>query len=502
MEFIYYDLIFLFAFVLFVIIFLYRKRKNLERQGAIYLYKTKLGIKFIDRFAEKREKALHIIKYFSISMGYLLMAGILFLIGYSTYSYITKFQELISLNLDKTPPVMLLLPYFPKIFGVQSFFPEFYFTYFIVSILVVAVVHEFSHGIYARLYNLKIKSTGFAFLGPIIGAFVEPDEAKMKKVSNTGQRAILSAGVFANIITAILAFVILLGLFYLTFVPSGAVFSNYIPGIVNSSKINMIDGINVGNFTRLQMIDIIDKNNFTTTLQIKVDGETRDLIQVNAKNQTFFIQASELKKQLEKDIGFVLLYEDYPAIRAGLKGVIIQIDNKKIKTHEELANTLDDYSVGDEIKIKTVFNNETQDYTIKLKDDGTGRSVIGVTSYNIQIYKDANGKLMISYSADSDSKNVLDFLIFFKKPFTYYGTQNEFLVFIYYLVYWVFLINLMVGFFNMLPFSILDGGRFFYLTVLAITKKEKVSNIIYKTVGMLILLMFLVMIFIWLFRFF
>ena len=80
MAFIYYDLAFLALFILFVIIFLYKKRKNLERQGWMYLYKTKLGIKFIDRVS-KYKRTLHVLKYFSIILGYILMAGILYLIG-------------------------------------------------------------------------------------------------------------------------------------------------------------------------------------------------------------------------------------------------------------------------------------------------------------------------------------------------------------------------------------------------------------------------------------
>ena len=54
------------------------------------------------------------------------------------------------------------------------------FFYWIISIFVIAVVHEFSHGLIARANNIKVKSSGFAFLAllvPIIpAAFVEPDE--------------------------------------------------------------------------------------------------------------------------------------------------------------------------------------------------------------------------------------------------------------------------------------------------------------------------------------
>jgi membrane-associated protease RseP (regulator of RpoE activity) len=77
------------------------------------------------------------------------------------------------------------------------------------------VIHEFSHGIYARLYSLKIKSSGFAFLGPILAAFVEPDEKALSKKNKKQQLSILSAGPFANI-----AFAVLILLFFnLIFLP-------------------------------------------------------------------------------------------------------------------------------------------------------------------------------------------------------------------------------------------------------------------------------------------
>ena len=46
----------------------------------------------------------------------------------------------------------------------------------ISALAIVAIPHEFAHGIFARLNNLRVKSSGFALFGPILAAFVEPDE--------------------------------------------------------------------------------------------------------------------------------------------------------------------------------------------------------------------------------------------------------------------------------------------------------------------------------------
>jgi len=112
-----------------------------------------------------------------------------------------------------------------------EFLPPFYFTYWIVIIAVIAITHEMAHGILMRLYNVKIKSTGFAFFPwffPVFpAAFVEQDEKSMNKSTKFHQLAILSAGTFANVVTAALFLVILFGFFSLAFAPSGVVFDTY-----------------------------------------------------------------------------------------------------------------------------------------------------------------------------------------------------------------------------------------------------------------------------------
>ena len=69
-------------------------------------------------------------------------------------------------------------------------------------------MHEFNHGVYARLYKIRIKSSGFALFGPILAAFVEPEDKVLEKRSKLKQLSIYSAGPFANILLAL--FIILI----------------------------------------------------------------------------------------------------------------------------------------------------------------------------------------------------------------------------------------------------------------------------------------------------
>ena len=73
-----------------------------------------------------------------------------------------------------------------------------------LALFIVIVVHEFAHGVVAKAHNLKIKSSGLFFLGPIMGAFVEPDEKELRAADDVKQYSVLAAGPFANMLLAAL----------------------------------------------------------------------------------------------------------------------------------------------------------------------------------------------------------------------------------------------------------------------------------------------------------
>jgi tryptophan-rich sensory protein len=75
-----YDLVFAIVFCIAVALFLYYKRKNLKREGIMFLYRTQLGVKFIDFVGTRFKRTLGFLQYVIIGLGYLLMAGVLYLI--------------------------------------------------------------------------------------------------------------------------------------------------------------------------------------------------------------------------------------------------------------------------------------------------------------------------------------------------------------------------------------------------------------------------------------
>jgi len=483
MKFFYYDLIFLILFTLGVIFFLYKRRKNLKREGLMYLYRTKVGIKFINYIGNKYKKTLKILSYFIVISGYFLMGTMLYLLGQIAYIYLRSPDIVRAI---KIPPLIPLIPYLPSIFKID-FLPPFYFTYWILAIAVIAVFHEFAHGIYARFYNIKVKTTGFGFLGPFLAAFVEPDEKQMYKKPKFQQITILSAGTFTNLILAIIFFLMLSGFFVLSYVPAGAMFNTYTPGIVEVASISMLGGISIQNSSNEALLDIIEKNNLTDNLVLE-NGEQINLTIVIADNRTYYIPIDNLKEQLTTGNEQVALYEDLPAINAGLRGAIIQVENKEIKTHEDLANVLVNFHPGDKINIKTkdIKTQEMLEYDLVLGEDPNqpGRAVIGIGVVNTRT------RIIGRFA---------EWFNIFKKPATYYKPRfnTNLIIFIYNLIWWLALVNISVALINMLPVGIFDGGRMFMLTIAGITGSEKFGQVVFKVMTYLILGIFLLLMFGW-----
>lgn len=455
-----YDLIFLIIFCAGVFLFLYTHRKNLGREGWMYMYRTRLGVEAIEKFSAKFSRLLHVLKYPVVVLGFGLMTIMIFLLCQTVYTYIRypQISEII-----KAPPVMPLIPYFPQIFGVESLMPPFYATYFILALLVVAVVHEFSHGIYMRLFKTKIKSTGFAFLGPILGAFVEEDKNQFYKKKNFEQMVVLGAGVFANILFALIFFGLLVLFFYASYSPSGYLFNSYAYNAVSPSEI-----------TNYSEID----NNWTNVL-------TKD-------NSYLFLGNASLLSQLIRDnqTQYIVLYFDAPAIKNNISGVIIKIDNNSIKEASDVSFYLEKKKPGDNITIQTV-NSEGNytNYKATLSAHPTNKS---------------NGFLGITHLQNQRTgifSKILSKLTQYKQNSTYYiaNYNKDLALYIYNLLWWVAMINLFVGLFNMLPLGILDGGRFFYLAILSISKNKKIAEKSFGYATKFIGLIFLAMIIAWLF---
>lgn len=372
-----YDLLFILVFYGLLVLFFYKHRKKVQFQGKIIaLYRTKLGLKLMDKISGFFPGILRGIGYFGVVIGF---AGMFFIF----YWLIRGTLDLI-LRPGGIPALAPVLPGI-KVPGL----PTLSFWHWIIAIFVVAVVHEFSHGLYARVHDIKLKSSGFALFGPILAAFVEPDEKKMEKKKKRAQLSVLSAGPFSNLILGVLFFLI-----------AGFIMTPL------QGKLYESDGI---------VVNQILENTPASELNWKTPFIIKKINDKEALDVNQFLSATS---GIEPNQDVVLETD---------KGVF------RLKTIENPANKTKGYMGVSNFKINLKVRNEYAD------------------SFTIKFF------------------SWMDLLVF-----------------------WMFVINVGVGLFNLLPLGPVDGGRMFYLLGLAVFKKKKKAQKLWKYVSLFCLLLILI----------
>ena len=211
---------------------LYRDRKNLQIYGKILIIrKTRRGIKALKNFATRHRKFLTLVGNVAIVIGVIA----------SAYGLYLTFQKALSLQ----QAVKLVLPQ-PAGVKFPSFVQGVPFWYWLIAVFVIVSVHEPMHALFALVEKVRVKEMGLIFLGPLpIGAFANPDERGLQKLSCIKKLRVYVAGSFGNILVAgitILLFLLLLNLFHFFFTnvlkPTGVVFDYTIEGYP-ASKANL-----------------------------------------------------------------------------------------------------------------------------------------------------------------------------------------------------------------------------------------------------------------------
>ncbi|MAF34971.1 hypothetical protein CMO91_03945 [Candidatus Woesearchaeota archaeon] len=191
-------------FIALVCLLLWRHRRKVQIQGAfpllyVVLMRTGIGLKSMSRIANRFPRLFNTVYTLGIGVGFAGMALIL----------VELVRVTVKLFQGGASGVVPVLPIEAKgVFYVP-------FLYWIISIFVIALVHELSHGVAARTFKVPVRSSGIAFLCavlPIIpAAFVEPDEAYLQKQGIKKQLGIFAAGALANIVFGILFLLFALG---------------------------------------------------------------------------------------------------------------------------------------------------------------------------------------------------------------------------------------------------------------------------------------------------
>lgn len=191
------EIIGLIAFFSLVFLFiLIEKRKNrVEFKYGIIILRYKRFSKKIKDFVNKNRKVLNALGFASICLSFALsIFGTYYIVSCAIYSQACFAIVLPTVGGYKIPGPVISVP----IFAWLTILP------------ILLIPHEFSHAIYSLYSKVKVKSYGliFLFLLPI-GAFVDPDNRKFKRIKTKEKLFILSIGTFSNFLTFLLIFLIL-----------------------------------------------------------------------------------------------------------------------------------------------------------------------------------------------------------------------------------------------------------------------------------------------------
>jgi len=376
-----YDLLSLVIFGIILYIFFRLNRKKFEVQGGIIaLYKTKLGLNQMEKVSKWNRKFLKIFTNIGTFVGFAGMIFIFYILIKATLELVLGWFGLMP---AAPPAIALVLPgvAIPGLGVTLSFW------HWIISIFIVAAIHEFSHGFTAAFNKIKIKSSGFAFFGPILAAFVEPDEKELNSKPKMKQLAVYAAGPFSNIILGFL--ILAVSLFFIT--PA--------------------------------MGSLVD----------------------------------------HEGVQIVSLEDGYPAKSSNLEvgDIITSVNDIQIENVDDFINILGETKPNEEIVIET--ENKTTSLTTIEHPKKEGKGYIGI---------------IISSKETGFKKEII----------SKYGTfLPSVALWFAKLLFWLYVISLGVGLFNLLPLGPVDGGKMFYTAGLAIIKNEKKVKKIWKFISFFVL---------------
>ncbi len=89
-----------------------------------------------------------------------------------------------------------------------------------ISLFLILIIHEASHGTVARYFKTRIKSSGLLLIGLLpIGAFVEPDEKQLKSLSGEKEAMVYAAGPTANLLAMLAVMILAVAFFFAAYSP-------------------------------------------------------------------------------------------------------------------------------------------------------------------------------------------------------------------------------------------------------------------------------------------
>lgn len=277
------------VFVIALIVIFWIDKKNIKRESIIILRKTQRGKKLLFRIGRRFPRGWKFLGMIGVSVTFVASVYGFYLLADIVATAIVVEEAIGGLSFvlpSITPDVVIL----PGVFAIP-------FWHMIISLAILIVIHEGSHGLMAIRERVPIKSLGWGLLLVIPLAFVEPDEKILQKKGNWPQLRVFAAGSFANFILAGLVLLISFPLLTGLFTASGVGFIGYDEGYP-AERMNLtgliirIDGEDVNNRGDLQAVMDNVRPNQTIEIVTKDYDKERNIV-IKTYNLTTYERPDE-----------------------------------------------------------------------------------------------------------------------------------------------------------------------------------------------------------------
>lgn len=238
---------------------------------------TPFGLKFFDYVAKTRAARAYarantyLMPIITVAMILIVVTGLV-----ATISNVSVRETAREIG----PLGNLLIP------GLNPYLP---ISYTLIALIISVFIHEAGHGIVARVYGIKVESTGIAFVLFVpVGAFVNLEKDGMEKATVKQKSAILTAGPLNNIILAAISIALLFGVVS-TLNPiatqdipkNGLEITSVTKGSL-AEKIGLSDGSTI---LSIGQTEIRDQPGLSQALRSSIGGQTQILWQDKEGNQ-------------------------------------------------------------------------------------------------------------------------------------------------------------------------------------------------------------------------
>ena len=545
----------LFLFYWLIVMILNRRgtlaKHNITAWGPILMIRTTKGQEFLDRLAVHKRfwRTFANIGLPAMLIGMLMMFLLIVFIDYSlinsfqtqTVPQPTKFNE---------PRNIFLIP------GLNEFIPLIWGA---IALIVTLMVHEFSHAILCKVEGIKVKSMGILLALVPVGGFAEPDEEQLlgkkeertdieeteesgteeppKRLATRAERVrVLTAGVMANFVTAVIAFV----LFFLLLGSISTVGEVMITTVVPGSPADLA-GVNQSMIlTGINDNKINNASDFLFLANTIAYGSNVKLNLVENGVQKDIHLAATGKNVTHAGVNVSQVTEGSAAEAAGIKAgmIIVRIDDTQIKELKDFITFMNSTKEGQKIDVyllsSSSLNASTEVFkAIELRKNpspmNANKGFLGVSySPEAVIYSlgigigefPAKTYLHMLKSIPSLMTGITGWVIIFGLPIYGFGGEGfpgfsgilmnfyeptgwvaVFGVVVFWVLnalLWIGWMNLYAGLFNCLPAVPLDGGHVFRDVMASFLTKvfgdgekvERISNAIVMVFALLILLSF------------